>query len=174
MRSELQQAKPFRRWVTKEVLPSIFRTGAYVTAEKQAELEENPEALKELLDGIKAERHRSEALEAKNTALAVVNKALVPKAAFHDALMLNPRLTTTRIALEYGLSAVKLNQILKDEGIQYRSGDDWCLQSLKYADHAISKDGGDEYVIVGWKQSARAFIRSLLAKHDIRSVAEVS
>lgn len=30
-RSQLPEAKEFRRWVTKEVLPSIFRTGTYTT-----------------------------------------------------------------------------------------------------------------------------------------------
>ncbi len=31
MRSNKQEAKPFRRWVTHEVLPQILRTGSYIT-----------------------------------------------------------------------------------------------------------------------------------------------
>jgi len=40
MRSDKPQAKPFQDWVTQEVLPSIRKTGAYVTG--QPSLKENP------------------------------------------------------------------------------------------------------------------------------------
>ena len=40
MRSDKPQAKAFQDWVTKEVLPSIRKTGAFVTG--QASLVENP------------------------------------------------------------------------------------------------------------------------------------
>ena len=33
MRSDKPQAKPFQDWVTQEVLPSIRKTGAYVTGQ---------------------------------------------------------------------------------------------------------------------------------------------
>lgn len=41
MRSKKPQAKGFQDWVTKEVLPSIRKTGAYVTG--QPSLVENPQ-----------------------------------------------------------------------------------------------------------------------------------
>ena len=41
MRSDKPQAKPFQDWVTKEVLPSIRKTGAYVAG--QMSLVENPQ-----------------------------------------------------------------------------------------------------------------------------------
>lgn len=40
MRSDKPQAKAFQDWVTKEVLPSIRKTGSFVTG--QPSLEENP------------------------------------------------------------------------------------------------------------------------------------
>lgn len=40
MRSDKPQAKAFQDWVTREVLPSIRKTGAYVTG--QPSLAENP------------------------------------------------------------------------------------------------------------------------------------
>ncbi len=40
MRSDKPQAKPFQDWVTQEVLPSIRKTGSYVTG--QPSLKENP------------------------------------------------------------------------------------------------------------------------------------
>lgn len=41
MRSDKPQAKPFQDWVTQEVLPSIRKTGSYVTG--QPSLKENPQ-----------------------------------------------------------------------------------------------------------------------------------
>lgn len=41
MRSDKPQAKDFQNWVTREVLPSIRKTGAYVTG--QPSLQENPQ-----------------------------------------------------------------------------------------------------------------------------------
>ncbi len=40
MRSDKPQAKAFQDWVTKEVLPSIRKTGSFVTG--QPSLQENP------------------------------------------------------------------------------------------------------------------------------------
>lgn len=37
LRSDKPEAKPFRKWVTSEVLPSIRKTGTYNTPNKQAE-----------------------------------------------------------------------------------------------------------------------------------------
>ena len=51
MRSDKPQAKPFQDWVTKEVLPSIRKTGAYVVG--QPSLEEK--ATKFV--GLRARRH---------------------------------------------------------------------------------------------------------------------
>lgn len=40
LRSDKPQAKPFRKWVTSEVLPSIRKTGSYATKQEQANLKE--------------------------------------------------------------------------------------------------------------------------------------
>ncbi|MGM9582352.1 MAG: phage antirepressor KilAC domain-containing protein, partial [Phascolarctobacterium sp.] len=46
--SKLPEAKAFKRWICKEVIPSIRSTGAYMTAETLAQVQDNPEALAEL------------------------------------------------------------------------------------------------------------------------------
>ena len=38
LRSDKSQAKPFRKWVTSEVLPSIRKTGSYTTQSQFADL----------------------------------------------------------------------------------------------------------------------------------------
>lgn len=40
LRSDKPQAKPFRKWVTSEVLPSIRKTGSYAIKQEQANLKE--------------------------------------------------------------------------------------------------------------------------------------
>jgi anti-repressor protein len=37
MRSKSKNAKPFKRWVTHEVLPTIRKTGVYMTPQKAEE-----------------------------------------------------------------------------------------------------------------------------------------
>lgn len=39
IRSDSENAKPFRKWVTSEVLPSIRKTGMYATPQKQQEMD---------------------------------------------------------------------------------------------------------------------------------------
>lgn len=73
MRSTSPQAKPFRRWVTHEVLPAIRRTGTYSTA--PALPQTYADALREL----------AATVEAREAALAQV-EALTPSAAAWDRL----------------------------------------------------------------------------------------
>ena len=42
LRSDKPQAKPFRKWVTSEVLPSIRKTGQYSIQKRDSYLIENP------------------------------------------------------------------------------------------------------------------------------------
>ena len=44
MRSRKPEAKPFRKWVTSEVLPSIRKTGGYVSGKTYDEIKKNAEA----------------------------------------------------------------------------------------------------------------------------------
>lgn len=62
--SKLPSAKTFKRWICKDVIPSIRRTGAYMTEETLAQVQGNPEALAELATKLEAERARhTEALK---------------------------------------------------------------------------------------------------------------
>ena len=61
--SELPEAKRFKKWVTKEVLPSIRKYGAYVGPDKVKEIVSNPKALINLLQGILKHLDQEIALE---------------------------------------------------------------------------------------------------------------
>ena len=45
LRSDKPQAKPFRKWVTSEVLPSIRKNGAYLTPETLEQVILNPDTM---------------------------------------------------------------------------------------------------------------------------------
>lgn len=65
LRSDKPQAKPFRKWVTTEVLPTIRKHGAYMTDDVLAKTIQNPDFLISLAMELKAEQERRKALESK-------------------------------------------------------------------------------------------------------------
>ena len=54
--SKLPQAKAFKRWICKDVVPSIRRTGAYMTDETLSRVQADPAALQELTAKLEEER----------------------------------------------------------------------------------------------------------------------
>lgn len=67
--SKLDSATRFKKWVTREVLPSIRKHGAYLTPKTTEELLTNPDLLIELATALKAERAKSAELLAQNADL---------------------------------------------------------------------------------------------------------
>ena len=64
LRSDKPEAKPFRKWVTSEVLPSIRKHGAYLTPETLEKMVMSPDFGIRLLTELKAEQDKRKALEA--------------------------------------------------------------------------------------------------------------
>ena len=112
--SKLPSAKRFRRWVTTEVLPSIYRHGAYMTEQKIEEALLNPDTIINLAQQLKAEKEKT--------------AKLAPAAEYAQNFLLasGGRLISS-IAKDYGMSAQKFNQLLHKLGIQYRQGGQWLL-----------------------------------------------
>ena len=65
LRSDKPEAKPFRKWVTSEVLPSIRKHGAYMTPQKIEEVLLNPDTIIKLATELKAEQEKRVVLESK-------------------------------------------------------------------------------------------------------------
>lgn len=84
IRSDAPTAKPFRKWVTSEVLPSIRKHGAYATPDTIEKMIENPDFAIQLLQNLKEER-------AARQRLAEQNEAMKPKALFADAVATSDR-----------------------------------------------------------------------------------
>ena len=65
LRSDKPEAKPFRKWVTSEVLPTIRRHGMYATPDTVEKMLADPDTTIKLLETIKQERAARLALEAQ-------------------------------------------------------------------------------------------------------------
>lgn len=86
LRSDKPQAKPFRKWVTSEVLPSIRKHGAYMTEQTLERALTSPDFLIELATQLKAEQEQRKQLE---TTVAAQNKQMEqdkPKVLFADSV----------------------------------------------------------------------------------------
>lgn len=119
IRSDSDKAKPFRKWVTGEVLPSIRKHGAYMTGETLAKMLQNPDNLIELLTALKSEQQRNATLSIQNEMNARNIEAMQPKAVYYDAvLQSNALIPTEIIAAQLGISAINLNKFLCEYKIQ--------------------------------------------------------
>lgn len=173
--SKLPAAKEFKRWVTKEVLPSIRKNGAYLTAEKAEEILLNPDTIINLAQQVKNER------EGRLIAEQQVNE-LRPKATYYDRVLADKSLVTISIiAKDYGMSGGAMNKKLHELGVQYRQGTTWLLYA-KYQTtgwtHSETrmvtrKDGTEKAVLnTKWTQKGRLGLYGLLKQENILPLIE--
>ncbi|WEG14116.1 phage antirepressor KilAC domain-containing protein [Pullulanibacillus sp. KACC 23026] len=156
--SRKPEAKQFKRWVTHKVLPEIRKTGGYLMPQSL------PEALRLAADLAE----KNEFLRLQNAQKEQVINELQPKATYYDLVLQNKSLLSmSKIAKDFGLSAVSLNKMLHQLGVQYKQGDCWLLYQ-KYADkgytqsktHAIDSEKSKMHTY--WTQKGRLFIYELL------------
>lgn len=92
IRSDSEAAKPFRKWVTSEVLPSIRKTGGYIAAKPDDTPEEiMARALLIAQDTMKRQGERISRLQAENKERAEKIAADAPKVLFANALKASDR-----------------------------------------------------------------------------------
>lgn len=86
LRSDKPQAKPFRKWVTSVVLPSIRKHGAYMTEQTLERALTSPDFLIELATQLKAEREQRKQLETTVSDLQRQMEQDKPKVLFADSV----------------------------------------------------------------------------------------
>ena len=176
--SKLPNAKSFKRWVTSEVLPSIRKHGVYAVDK----LLEDPDTLIAALTELKAERAKRKELETQVSVKDQQIAEMRPKAGYYDlVLQCKDAVAISKIAKDFGLSAMALNRILRDEKVQYKQGDVWLLYQ-KYAGMGYTQtktelfpDGnGIQHARVRtcWTQKGRLFIYELLKSKGILPMIE--
>ena len=121
LRSDKPEAKPFRKWVTAEVLPSIRRHGAYMTPETLQAAILNPDTMIQLCQQLKAEQDRNAQLTAVNSQLVVERQIMAPKAEYFDELVDRNLLTSFReTAKQLGIKEKAFITFLLEKKYIYR------------------------------------------------------
>lgn len=122
LRSDKPQAKPFRKWVTGEVLPSIRKTGGYIQGQETLSPEElMAKALLMAQKTLEERDARIADLSVENSALAVNLEIARPKAEYFDQIVERNLLTSLReTAQELGIKERVLIQFLLDKKYLYR------------------------------------------------------
>jgi prophage antirepressor-like protein len=96
LRSDKPETREFKRWVTHEVLPTIRKTGAYMTPETIEKVLADPDTIIKLATEIKTLRAEAEKQKALNAELTVQNQLMAPKADYFDQLVERNLLTNFR------------------------------------------------------------------------------
>jgi len=142
LRSRKPVAKPFQRWVTKEVLPSIRKTGSYSLTEQpeekkrddlisvsDSELDRELKALDFLLNRVHFSE--KEKIEFINKTLEKINFQTLenPHLLKHE-----PVFTLTQLLKDFGINirTADFNRKLESYGIIQRFGNGWILLDMKF------------------------------------------
>lgn len=182
LRSDKPQAKPFRKWVTGEVLPTIRKHGAYMTPDVLAQTIQNPDFMIGLVTELKAEQERRKAAELTVSVQSQQIAELQPKASYYDVVLnCKDLMSIGKIAKDFGKSAVWLNKWLHEKGVQYKQGEIWLLYQ-KYAEKGYTSTKTQSYngsdgevhskVHTYWTQKGRLFLYDLLKENGFLPVIE--
>lgn len=130
---------------------------------------------------IEAARAWADEVEAKMALNAVVEiqrnelKEAGPKVDYYDKVLANKGVyTVTQIAKTFGLTANRLNAILCELGVQFRSRETWVLkekyQGMGYTTtntHLYTNEFGQDKknLLTVWTEQGRRFIYTLLAEY---------
>lgn len=121
LRSDKPEAKPFRKWVTGTVLPSIRKHGAYMTPQTLQAAILNPDTMIQLCQQLKAEQDKNAALTAANSQLTVDKQIMAPKAEYFDELVDRNLLTNFReTAKQLGIGEKLFVAFLLEKKYLYR------------------------------------------------------
>ncbi len=147
------------------------------------------------------ERENLDSLKLENKIQAQQIKELQPKASYYDVVLnCKDLMSISKIAKDYGWSAVKMNRYLHEKGVQYKQGDIWLLYQklhekgvqykqgdiwLLYQKHSgngytntkthsyIGDDGlNHSKVHTQWTQKGRLFIYDLLKADGVLPIIE--
>lgn len=146
----------------------------------------NPDTVLMLAQNWKEEQAKRIAAEAEQERLTIANelanetiKTQAPKVkAFEDMISSEGLININKIAMEHGMSAIKMNRILCQRGVQYKQGDCYILYA-KYKDRDLATLRANPYLDstgnqrsrmhLYWTQAGRVFIHELLS--DLKRVA---
>ena len=142
--SRKPEAKAFKRWITHDVIPSIRKHGAYMTAQTIDSIIADPGNFMKLVSALNDERQNVQKLTEQNATLVINNNRLewendglnqkieqdAPKVAFADSFK----------NAEGSITINELAKLLNDRG--YETGEKRLFEALRQEGYLI-KDGKD-------------------------------
>lgn len=171
IRSDKQEAKPFRKWITAEVLPTIRKHGAYLTEQRVEEVLTDPDTIIKIATQLKEERAARQRLAEQNELHKQQLQIAAPKVQYYnEVLMSSSTYTANQVAKELGMSAITLNRKLRERGVQYLQNGQWLLYSkyqgkgyTKTHTHPFVRSDGSTGTAMQtvWTEAGRLFIHSL-------------
>ena len=176
--SRKPQAKAFKRWVTHDVIPSIRKYGMYATDETIDRILADPDFGIRLLTQLKEERAKNRLLMQENAEQKQVIEEMQPKVSYYDSILASTSsVPVSLIAKDYGMPAVRFNQLLKALGVQYKMAGTWLLYQ-KYATEGYMQSftydlqNGRSAMQMQWTQKGRLFLYDLLKQHGFVPLRE--
>ena len=162
--SKLESARRFKHWVTSEVLPSIRKQGGYMVARADEPDEVIMARALQIMHATLLRRDEELAL-------------LRPKAEYVDRVLdAVSCFTTTQLAKGMGMTAIELNRLLCQRGIQYGQSGQYMLYA-HYARMGLAQNRITAYPdMFGtlhtssrlvWTERGREFIYQLLNHKNI-------
>lgn len=176
VRSKLESAQRFEKWVFDEVLPTIREHGFYASDDVLEQFLNDPDMAIGAFTKLKEARDKVRGLEAEN-------RELIQKCSYLDIITAcKDAIPITVIAHDYGMSAVDMNRELKHFGIQYRMKCGTWILYQKYKDEGYTKSvtfvydkaNGRSSIHTYWTQKGRLFIYEKLKEKGILPVCERS
>ena len=165
--SKLESARRFKHWVTSEVLPAIRKNGRYELESKAKELQQ-----------------QNRLLESKNTLLEEITAYQKPLTDYARIILGSTQtVTITQIAQDYGMSPVRMNQLLYQLHIQHKVGGQWILYIpylnkgyvQSFSSYFVKTDGEVQVKVhTRWTQSGRLFLYEELKKAGVLPLIELN
>ena len=172
MKANNEVARKFQDRVCDEILPMIRKTGMYMTDNVFDAIMQNPEKIGQFLIEYGKTRKENEKLILENKEKDKQITELKPAKEYVDKILsTEDTMTITQIAADYGLSGLRLNQILHQERFIRTVGGQWLLytehMNKGYTKSATTpvktKDGRDKTVVLTkWTQKGRLKIHNIL------------
>ncbi|MBQ5318797.1 MAG: phage antirepressor [Oscillospiraceae bacterium] len=177
IKSKLEAARQFKRWVTSEVLPSIRKYGMYATEQTIDNVLNGTEEAERLFTQLKEEKLRTRELKNENMRLAEENDSLAEVVDFinmydDESDLLN----VSDIAIAYQMSAIEFNRLLCILGIQHRAYGTWILapeyENCGYVrtDKRPTFYGEGFFIHTRWTHKGAAFLYNRLKENGILPV----
>ena len=177
IKSKLETARQFKRWVTSEVLPSIRKYGMYATEQTIDNVLNGTEEAEKLFIQLKEEKLRTRELENENMRLAEENDSLAEVVDFINMYDdESDLLSVSDIAIAYQMSAIEFNRLLCILGIQHRAYGTWMIapeyENCGYVrtDKRPTFYGEGFFIHTRWTHKGAAFLYNRLKENGILPV----